>query len=133
MSETTADGPAALIFFRFLGDPTSDIDTVDMVVGRKDLLKYPASLLSKLADDTWKQEENKNAGAEASNPIVTKPLEAPCANNWSTSVLDMVAHFYHHGSEEGLKLPPGIELDDALGVLDYYSLEVSDPSTIDLS
>jgi hypothetical protein len=44
----------------------------------------------------------------------------------------VISHIYKHDGPEGLKLPPlGVELDDAMTILDYYSLNVVNPRLID--
>jgi len=119
-----------------------------VVIPRSALEAVKNSLLAKLADDTWKADAA--AGSTAENPIVTRPVESPCKEDWEPALANMIVDAYrwhqekktwdstkeHAAKNDGggaeankdtlepprLKLPNDIELEDALIVLDYYGL-----------
>jgi hypothetical protein len=101
----------------------------------------PDSLLTALVNDSWKQSEA--AGSNRENPIITKPLESLL--EWTPSLAEMIrdAYAWFHlrkqkksecedmepkENDEKIELPrDGVELKDALVVLEYYGLTPDDP------
>ncbi|CAB9522349.1 expressed unknown protein [Seminavis robusta] len=132
-----------IVYFRFEGQPGTGVDEIDISLSRQVLQAFSDSLLTKLADDEWKSDENKTAGETASNPLITKPLESPCREEWSPCLAEMIAETYRwkHAelriieddqAKEGNRpaLPPNVTLEDALCVLEYYGVTLDDPSMI---
>lgn len=135
-----------LVYFRFAGGTNDDDDktkvaTVDQAIPRAHLDAFPDALLSKLASDTWKQDET--VGKTANRPIVTKPMDSPYCDEWCVEMVGMIKNAYEWLYQKNqnpkqptkLSLPPvNVELGDALPVLNYYGLNINNPSTeIDLS
>jgi hypothetical protein len=134
-SELVVEVGNECLFFRFEGHGTKRrlndpdyVKTVDLEIKRKDLAFYQNSLLSKMAHNEW----NEGCGIDASLPLKSHPM-LELDIEWSEGIVDMISHIYKKHSTEHLKLPKGIELDDALVVLEYYCLDVPDPRKIDLS
>ena len=110
-----------------------------VIISQQALEAVPDSVLTKLAiDGVWKKDTGD--GTAAHHPIVIKPLEAPIQDEWTPAMADMIVNAYQwwleqkekesgnpvgDDDEEGesrrlIKLPDGVELEDALVVLDYY-------------
>lgn len=82
------------VYFRFEGDQDQGVPDVDVSIDRKALESVKESLLSKLADDVWKT--NEAAGTTAEEPIVTRPLEASCKDEWDPKLADMIVDAYQY-------------------------------------
>ena len=112
------------VHFRFVGEDSGL--SIDVAVPRKALEAVPESLLTKLADNIWNR-GNPELGRSAMLPIETHPLLAECKDEWSPALAAMIVNAYlfaakkrPNENKEPLKLPPGVDLVDALVVLDYY-------------
>lgn len=121
-----------LVYFQFLGTP-QEVPSRIIGVRKEALSNHPDSLLSKLAQDKWKQGQ-VTTGTTRANPIVTKPMESLLENNngnnsWLPSMATMMERFYN---ENEWVLPAHVELEEALSILDFYGLSVEDPHTVQL-
>jgi hypothetical protein len=138
-----------MVYFRFEGKRRTGVESVDVSIPKLHLKAFPETLLAKLAEDTWKSD--KEAGETTiDKPIITDPLEGPCAELWSPDlaqlIVDVYRYQYHQEKEtddstptngsigiivsevyqppESLVprpvVPFGVELDNVLVVLDFY-------------
>jgi len=116
-----------LVYFQFLGSGKVPSRTIS--VERTALQAQPESLLTKLADEKWK----KLLVGTSENPIVTKPLES-LGNTWLPNMTSMIESAYkQQQQQEELVLPPNVELEEALTILDFYGLPVENPENIQLN
>jgi hypothetical protein len=83
---------------------------------------------------------DETSGSCAEQPIVLKPLESPCKEERTLVLANLIADAYkwyqeknvwdeapnEQADEPRLKLPDGVEFDDALVVLDYYGFNMDE-------
>lgn len=134
------------VYFCFKGDTTKSVADAHVAIDRDALEAAKESVLAKLASDMWAS--NEKAGSSETIPIITHPLKAPCKDEWDPVLAEMIADAYHYHEEmkkyneakekeEGpppsLKLPAGVEFQDALAVLDYYGLTIDESVNFDFS
>ena len=139
----------SLVYVRFEGGHvvgnTIAIPSVDIVIPKAALdmegtqgsaAHVQPTYLGSLAKDTWRQDVSK--GASVNNPLTIHPLRAPCSEEWSPKIAHMIAEVYqrriqyseiqYHENPVDLRprLLKGVELEEALVVLDYYGFNVMD-------
>ena len=105
------------------------------------------SLLATMAKDAWRT--NELLGTNMNEPIISCPLESPCRDDWHPQLAEMIVGAYKdrfamgnkrvqrhpydiravfdgspwkHLKRPFTKLPPGVELEEACRVLDYYGI-----------
>ena len=88
--------------------------------------KHPDTILSTLVRELWR--EAGGGGGSAETPILVRPLVS-CPESYSKSALECAASFYAGGR---LTLPPRVEIEELLSVLDYFGISVSDALSVSL-
>lgn len=110
--------------------PTADIE-------QRHLDAKPTSLMSVLAQKRWQEGEDKPKGATSEDAIVVDMNSSPCRGAWSPNLAEWIPTIYAQNlTGEGVSItgiPPTVELESALSVLDYLGLAPADPKAIDMS
>jgi hypothetical protein len=119
------------VYFRFQGEliDTHVITPVNICIPKSHLEAKQDTFLSQIAGERWNSDAT--VGRDETSPIVVSLSE--CSEEWSAPLAQMITDSYQQHFDQRptpLKLPSGgVQLIDALVVMQYFGLQVDNPET----